>query len=66
MSEVNSVAWAVLVLTLTGVRLGCCFCECEGAGWGWGSRGSCLRGSFWGTAAFTLKKEILEFVRNLG
>lgn len=65
MSEVNSVAWAVLVLTLTGA-LGLLFASVKVRGVGLGIAGVLFAGIILGHFGFHIEKEILEFVREFG
>jgi putative transport protein len=65
MSELNPVAWAVLVLTLTGA-LGLLFASVKVRGVGLGIAGVLFAGIILGHFGFHIEKEILEFVREFG
>lgn len=65
MSEVNAVAWAVLVLTLTGA-LGLLIASVKVRGVGLGIAGVLFAGIILGHFGFHIEKEILEFVREFG
>lgn len=65
MSEVNSVAWAVLVLTLTGA-LGLLIASVKVRGVGLGIAGVLFAGIILGHLGLHIEKEILEFVREFG
>ena len=65
MSELNPVAWAVLVLTLTGA-LGLLIASVKVRGVGLGIAGVLFAGIILGHFGFHIEKEILEFVREFG
>jgi len=65
MSEVSPVAWAVLVLTLTGA-LGLLIASVKVRGVGLGIAGVLFAGIILGHFGFHIEKEILEFVREFG
>jgi putative transport protein len=65
MSEVNAVAWAVLVLSLTGA-LGLLIASVKVRGVGLGIAGVLFAGIILGHLGLHIEKEILEFVREFG
>jgi len=65
MSEVNAVAWAVLVLSLTGA-LGLLMASVKVRGVGLGIAGVLFAGIILGHFGLHIEKEILEFVREFG
>ncbi len=65
MAETNSVAWAVLVLSLVGA-LGLLIASVKVRGVGLGIAGVLFAGIILGHFGFHIEKEILEFVREFG
>lgn len=65
MAEVNAVAWAVLVLSLTGA-LGLLIASVKVRGVGLGIAGVLFAGIILGHFGLHIEKEILEFVREFG